>query len=83
MARAEGRNKDFSWMGVDPWGAFNPVPNIVNSESSWFDNSDVGSRMIKEMVLPRNCHTMCHSEETTVEFTERLCESLALVSHRT
>lgn len=70
-------------MGVDPQQTFNPVPNVVISESILFDDSDVGSRMIEAMALPRDRHAMHHSEEMMVDFAERLCDSLSLVSFLT
>lgn len=83
MARLEGREIEFSWMGVDPQRVFNPVPNIMNSELILFDESDVGSSMIDAMTLPRDRHVMYHSKGKTLEFTERFWESLTLVSHLT
>lgn len=80
IARVEDRNKDFNQMGVDPRRAFNPVSNVVNSKSILFDDSDVGSRLIEAMVFPRDRHAMFHSEETTMDFAERLYDSIALVS---
>lgn len=79
--RVKGRNEDFSRIGVNPKRAFDPVPNVVNTESVLFDDTDVGSRMVEVMTLPRDRHMMCHREETTEEFAEKLCESLRLVSH--
>lgn len=35
---------------------------------------------MEAMALSRDRHTMCHSEETTAKFSDKLCESLELVS---
>lgn len=53
------------------------MPNVVNSESILFYGSGVGIRMIEAMTLPRDCHAMHCMEETTFEFFEKLCDSLA------
>lgn len=81
MTRLEGRNSEFCEIGFDPRSAFNTVPNVVNSESIIFVDSNVGSRMMEAIALPRDRHAMFHSEETTLEFANRLCGTLALVSH--
>lgn len=41
MARGEGQNEEFSQRGIDPRQAFKPIPNVLNSESVIFDDSDV------------------------------------------
>lgn len=80
MVRAEGRNEDFSQRGVDPRQAFKPIPNVVKSESIIFDDSDVRSCMVEAMALSRDHHAMFVTNKTIVDFFERLCYSLALVS---
>lgn len=82
-ACVQGHNGNFHRMRVDPSKAFDPVPNVVNEKSILFYDSSIGSRMIKAMALSRDSHTICHSEETTVDFAEKLCESIALVSYWT
>lgn len=79
-AHVKGQNEDFNRIGVDPCRAFDRTPNIVNSESILFDDSDVGSHMVEVMALLCDRHAMCHSEETTAEFAEKLYGTLGLVS---
>lgn len=79
VARVKGRNKDFSRIEVDPKRAFDPVPNVVNTESILFNDSDVESHMVKAMTLSYDRHAMCYNEETTEEFAKKLCESVGLV----
>lgn len=60
--------------------AFDPVVNVINSESILFDKSDVGSRLIEAFTLPRDCHVLFHSPESTSEFAQKIWQSLTLVS---
>lgn len=83
VACVKGRTEDFSQIGVDQRRAFDPMPNVINTESVPFDYSDVGFRMVEAMVLPRDQHAMRHSKETTKDFAKKLFESLGLVSHLT
>lgn len=76
----KGSNNDFNQIRVYTGKAFDLMANVVN-ESVFFDDSDVGCRMVEAMAVPRDCHVMCHIEETTEEFFEKLCDSLGLVSH--
>lgn len=55
----------------------------MNLESILFDDFDIGSRMVEVMALPRDRDAMYRTDETAVEFTKRLCDSLLLVSHWT
>lgn len=80
-ARVKGHNNNFNQIGVDPWKACDPVPNVMNTEFILFDDSDIGYRMVEAMTLSHDHHVICHSEETMEEFVEKLCESLRLVSH--
>lgn len=79
-AHVKGCDEDFARVEVDPSNAFDPVPNIINTDSMLFNDPDVDSHMVEAMTLPRDRHIMCRSEENTEEFVERLYESLALVS---
>lgn len=55
--RAQGRRVDFEEAGMDLSQAFDPVPNVMNSKSVRFDDSDVGSCHVKSLVLPHD-HAM-------------------------
>lgn len=78
VARVKGLNKDFNRIEVDSRKAFDLMPNIFNTESVLFNDSNDWSSMVKAMALPRYQHVMCHNEKTTLEFVEKLCESLKI-----
>lgn len=82
-ARVKARDEEFRRMGVSPRKTFNPVPNVINTKSILFDDSDVGCCMLEAMMLPRDRHVMCHTEDTTKEFAMKLSKSFGLVSHLT
>lgn len=77
-ARAKDREEDFAHIGVELSEAFDPMSNVVNSKSILFNESNVGSQLIESMTLPRDCHAMFHSRESTADFAEKVCQSLAL-----
>lgn len=79
----KGRNEDFAHIRVNLSRAFDLVPYIINSESLRFDKSNIRSRLMEAMTPPREHHAMHHSEETTVKLAQKVCQSLALVSHCT
>lgn len=53
--RVRGRKEDFARIGVDLNKAFDPVPNVINSEFILFDVSDIGSRLIEFLVTVMLC----------------------------
>lgn len=79
-ARRKRHAECFAELGMDVSEAFDPVPNILNSESILFDESDLGSRLMESFALPRDRHAMCHSEGSTGDFAEKIYRSLAVVS---
>lgn len=77
-ARTKGRNADFALLGVDPSEAFNPMLNVINTESTLHDDSNIGSRLLVSLALPCDHHTMHHSKDITEEFVEIFSHSLAM-----
>lgn len=76
----KGHNEDFARLSMDESTAFNPVRNVVNSESMLLDDSEVRSRLLESMALPRDHHLMQYREDTTEEFAQNFCRSLTVVS---
>lgn len=79
-ARFRARGDDFARLGLNVGDAFDLVPNVVNTKSIIYDESDVGCRLVELLALPRDRHVMAHSDDTTEEFDEKCCQSLAVVS---
>lgn len=72
VSRARVRKKEFAQAGVDLSKAFDPVVNVANNESILFDETDIDSRIIEGLQLPRNRHALFHSGETMVDFAQKI-----------
>lgn len=80
VARLKAREANFERLGIDSSKAFDPVANVIVSESIIFDDIDVGSCMIEALALPRDHHTMLHGKEMTEEYGRKFGHNLVIVS---
>lgn len=78
--RLKLREEDFNQHGIDPARVYDPVPNVIESESVLFDDSDVGCRMVEAVFLPGDRQAMCFNEETAAELAQIFANSSAVVS---
>lgn len=76
----ELRANDFNCWEVDPSIAFSPIPNVVNSESVLVDDSEVGSRLLESIILPRDRHLLQHCRDSSENLALKISQSLTVVS---
>lgn len=78
-SRRRVRDEDFAQWGIDLSRAFNPVPNMINSDSVLMDNSKVGCQLLESTILSRDHHLLRYCKDTTEDMVQKFRQSLVVV----